>query len=99
MQINEPTLTGRITEILSYVDLAEMRVSNLRGQLWGEGENSPQQIPPSTMEGQLANICTRLACLCGSLATINSRVGCVPEPSRVPAPDHTPTGYHPQQVL
>jgi hypothetical protein len=84
-QINEPTLTGRVQQIQDHMALAEQRVALLRGHLWGEGENGPNRPMPTSVRGMIDDIGTRLACLCGELATINSRVGCTPEPI-MPAP-------------
>lgn len=80
-QINEPTITGQLHQLLEHMDLAESRVASLRGHLFGEGESGMQRSTPTTVRSMLVDLGTRLACLCGELATINSRMGCPPEPN------------------
>ena len=82
-QINEQTLTEAIQQIHDHVSLAEQRVSILRGHFWGEGETAVNRPTPTTLSGMIEDIGTRLASLCGELATINCRVGCTPEPISV----------------
>ncbi len=77
---NEPTVTGRLMQARDMMALAEQRTANLRGHLFGEGENGTSRAEPSTVRGMVDDLATRLACLCGELATINSRMGCTPEP-------------------
>jgi hypothetical protein len=80
-QINEPTLTGAVQQIHDHIALAEQRLAILRGHFWGEGESGSNRPMPTTLRGMIDDIGTRLASLCGDLATINQRVGCTPEPN------------------
>lgn len=80
-QINEPTITGRVVQMQDHMALAEQHAAILRGHLFGEGEQSCQRQPPTTIRGMLDDLSARLASLCGELATINQRIGCTPEPS------------------
>lgn len=62
------------------MDLAESRIASLRGHLFGEGEDGANPAPaPSSVRGMVDDLATRLACLCGQLATINERMGCMSE--------------------
>lgn len=91
--INEPTLTGKLIQILEHIELAESRMANLRGHLYGEGESSLDYPKSTTIRGMVDLIGTRLACLCGELATINSRMGCPPEPGNCVQPDEASVPY------
>ena len=79
-QINEPTVSGRLQQILDSMALAEQRMSILRGHLFGEGESGMNQPQPTTIRAMVDSLGTRLASLCGELATVNQRMGCPPEP-------------------
>lgn len=76
----EPSMLGRATELLNHVATAELHSASLRSALFGEGEcdGIHPQIPTS-LDGLLKDACTRVASLCGELATIKSRLGCSPE--------------------
>ena len=82
-QINEPTVTGRLQQLMDSMALAEQRMSNLRGHLFGDGESGMNQPQPTTIREIVDSLGTRLASLCGELATVNQRMGCPPDPAPI----------------
>lgn len=79
--INEPTVTGRLQQLLDSMSLAEQRMSNLRGHLFGEGQSALDRPQPTTVREIVDSLGARLALLCGDIATVNQRMGCPPEPT------------------
>lgn len=77
----QPTTLGRATELLNHVATAERHSYSLNSALFGIGASSldPVRAEPTTLDGMLADAATRVASLCGELATIKSRLGCSPE--------------------
>lgn len=71
----EPSILGRAHELLNHVDNLERENSLLRGSLFGVGSvDQPKGIEPSSLEGMLADACSRVACMVGDMATINGKV-------------------------
>lgn len=75
---NEPTIVGAVSELLNFIATAEMHLADFRSVVFGEGESELKQETPTTMDAALRTACTRVACICGQLATINQRFGTGP---------------------
>lgn len=95
--INEPTITGRLMQILDSMSLAEQRMSNLRGHLFGEGQSGMDKPQPTTIRSIVDDLGQRLASLCGDLATVNQRMGCPPEPTPLGGPNSVAVAREIQQ--
>lgn len=71
----EPSILGRAAELLTHIGNLEHEHALLRGNLFANGEaNAPRQAEPSSLEGMLADACSRTACMVGDMATINGKV-------------------------
>ncbi len=74
-KISEPSVMGRVNEILNHLQTASIHVSNLRSGLFGEGQSKDVgENVPTNLDSMLALACHQIASLCGELATIESKL-------------------------
>lgn len=74
--VNEPTTKGVANELEKFVSVLEDRIEETFSILFGENnEKANCALTPNDIDGLMRNLCERTASCCGSLATLNSRLG------------------------
>lgn len=72
----QPNLHGRADEVLKWVSELEAHFCSLDASIFGRGQiEKANYIPPTSLEGKLAEACTRIASLCGNASTIVRDIG------------------------
>ena len=89
--INQPTVMARLNETLGYIATLERHCADLDSSIFGRASQNAleKRDPPSTLEGMMADACSRAASLCGWLGTLKNGLGC-PDSVNIPVPA---TGY------
>lgn len=74
----EPCTLNRADELLKYVSDLDSEVSRTQAILFGSvpesGSADKKRSAPSSLDGKIAEACTRAASLCGFLRTINNQL-------------------------
>jgi hypothetical protein len=76
VQMNEPpTVKARLAQLRETLATMERHAAALQCEIFGNHVGPDKPVEIVTFEDQLADAGTRMACLCGFLATINHRFG------------------------
>lgn len=73
----EPNLHNRASELLKFVSELENHFAAINESIFGTGEQSERgpRISPASLDGKLADACSRVASLCGNAATLIRTIG------------------------